>query len=86
MSFGEKDYKYFTGYLHNDDKVKPLFIMLPTTSAYVKSYDAKTKWVYFLVEDDDLLEKYNTICDKVSPNIKKEFDSEPVYNKDFFEN
>ena len=31
--------------------------------------------------DEDLLEKNNTIWDKVSANIKKEFDSEPVYNK-----
>ena len=53
--------------------------MLPKTSAYVKSYDGQTKWMYFLIEDDDLLEKYNTIWDKVSADIKKEFDSEPVY-------
>ena len=37
--------------------------------------------MYFLIEDDDLLEKYNTIWDKVSADIK-EFDSEPVYNKE----
>ena len=36
-----------------------------------------------MIEDDDLLEKYNTISDKVSADIKKEFDSEPVYNKNF---
>ena len=35
----------------------------------------------FSIEDDDLLEKYNTIWDKVSADIKKEIDSEPVYNK-----
>ena len=35
--------------------------MIPKTSAYVKSYDGQTKWMYFLIEDDDLLEKYNTI-------------------------
>ena len=57
--------------------------MLPKTSAHVKSYDGQTKWMYFLIEDDDLLEKYNTIWDKVSDEIKKEFDSKPVYNKDF---
>ena len=27
--------------------------------------------------------KYNTIWDKVSADIKKEFDSEPVYNKNY---
>ena len=36
-----------------------------------------------MLEDDDLLEKYNTIWDKVSADIKKEFDSEPVYNKNY---
>ena len=35
----------------------------------------------FLIENDDLLEKYNIIWDKVSADIKKEFDIEPVYNK-----
>ena len=32
---------------------------------------------------DGLLEKYNTIWDKVCAGIKKEFNSEPVYNKIF---
>ena len=35
--------------------------MLPKTSGYVKGYDGQTKLMYFLVENDDLLEKYNTI-------------------------
>ena len=58
--------------------------MLPKTKACVKkSYDRQTKWMYFLIEEDDLLEKYNTIWDKVSADTKKERDSEPVYNKEF---
>ena len=48
--------------------------------ANAKSYDGQAKWMYFLIECDDMLEKYNTICDKVSVDIKKEFDSEPAYN------
>ena len=82
VSFGEKNYKCFIGYLYDNHKVKPLHIMLPKTTAYVKSYDGQTKWMYFLTEDD-LLEKYNTIWDKVSADIKKEFDSKPVYNKSY---
>ena len=39
ISSNEKNYKYFIGYLYNDYKVKPLHIMLPKMSAYVKSYD-----------------------------------------------
>ena len=61
ITFGEKNYRSFNGYLHNGNKVKSLNIMLPKRSAYVKSYDGQAKWMYFLIEDDDLLEKYNTI-------------------------
>ena len=39
--------------------------------------------MYFLIEDDDLSAKYNTIRDKASSDMKKEFDSEPFYNKGF---
>ena len=62
-------------------KVKTLHIMLLKTRAYVKHYDGQTKWMYFFTESDDLLKKYNTIRDKVSADIKKEIDIEPVYNK-----
>ena len=82
VSFGGKNYKCFIGYLYDNHKVKPLHKMLFKTTAYVKSYDGQTKWMYFLIEDD-LLEKYNTIWDKVSADIKKEFDSKPVYKKNY---
>ena len=48
-----------------------------------QTYNGQTKSMYFLTEDDDLLEKHNTIWNKVSADIKKEFDSKPVYNKNF---
>ena len=35
----------------------------------------------FLMKDDELLEKYNEIWEKVSNSIKKEFYIEPVYNE-----
>ena len=39
--------------------------------------------MHFLIKDDDLMNKYNTIWNKVIADFKKEFDSEPVYNKGF---
>ena len=72
--------------MSNDHKVKPLHIVLPKTNAYVKSYDGQTKWIDFLIEEDDLLEKYNNIWDKVSTDIKKEIDSNPAFNKKIFDN
>ena len=58
--------------------IKLSHIMLPKTRACVKSYDGQTKWI--LIEYNDLVEKHNTIWDKVSADIKKEFDSEPFYS------
>ena len=49
--------------------------MLHKTSLYLKRYDEKTQWIFLSIEDDDLLEKYNTIWNKVRTDIKVEFDS-----------
>ena len=45
--------------------------MFPKTTAFVISYDGQTKWIDYLIEDNNLLEKYNTIWDKVTVDIKK---------------
>ena len=39
--------------------------------------------MYFLIEDESLLEIYNTIWNKISSDIKKEFDSERADDKNF---
>ena len=36
-----------------------------------------------MIEDDELLKNYNIIWDKISANIKKEFDTKPIYNTTF---
>ena len=35
----------------------------------------------FLIEDDDLLEKYNTIWDKVRADIRKGLGNKPAFKK-----
>ena len=77
--FVKKNCKYFIGYLCSDHKVKPLHTILPKASAHIKSYDGQTQWMYFLIEDDE-----KTIWENFSVDIKKEFDSEPVYNNKNF--
>ena len=42
--------------------------------------------MHFLIGNGDLLEKYNTIWNKVSADIKKEFDGKFVDSKTFFKN
>ena len=65
---------------YDNYKNRPLNIMLPKTKEYVNHCYGQTKWMYFLIKDEGLLEKNNTIWDKISSNIKKGFDSELAYN------
>ena len=57
-----------------------LCIMLPKMSASRRDFD-ETKYMSILIKDNELLERYNEIWDKVSNTIKKAFDSEPAYNE-----
>ena len=41
----------------------------------------ETKYMSFLIKDDELLEKHYEIWEKFKNNIKKEFDREPGYNE-----
>ena len=69
---GEKSYKYFIDYLYIDHKIKPLNMTLPTTSAYVKIYESKILWTYFLIENDDLLrngDKVKDFCNRKIPKL-----------------
>ena len=48
-------------------------------SSYRKDF-YETKFMFFLIKDDELLEKYNEIWEKNKESLKKDFDSEPVCN------
>ena len=77
----KKGFKYFTGY-KNAKKIRPLCVFLPKMSAYRREFD-ETKYMSFLIKNDELSEKYNEIWEKVKNNIKKEFDSELVCNEKY---
>ena len=49
-------------------------------SAYRKDFD-ETKYISFLIKDDELLEKYNETWEKVKNSHKKEFNSESLIMK-----
>ena len=48
--------------------------------AYRRDFD-ENKCMFCFIKDDELLEKYSKIWEKVKNNLK--FDSEPVYNEQF---
>ena len=51
-------------------KIKTLCIFLPKMTAYRKDFD-ETKYISFLIKDDEFLEKYNDIWEKVQNILKK---------------
>ena len=51
-------------------------------SAHRKDFD-ETKYISFLIRDDEWLEKHNDIWEKVESSLKKEFDSEPMHNEKY---
>ena len=63
-------------------KINPYVYFCHKMSAYRKDFD-ETKYTSFLIKDDELLKKYNKIWKKVKNSLKKEYDSEPVYNEKY---
>ena len=59
-----KSFKYFVGYNDNDD-IRPLCIMLPQMTGYVKFFESNKK-VPFKISDNKLLKKYTQIWGKVT--------------------
>ena len=51
-------------------------------SAYRKDFD-ETKYISFLIKDNELLKKYSEICEKVKKSLKKELDWEPAYHEKY---
>ena len=49
-------------------------------NAYVKYFDKKSKYMNHLVKDEKILKIYLKICNRIKSLIKKELNSESVYN------
>ena len=56
----DEGFKYFIGY-QEDKIVKPLCIILPQMSGYIKYFKNGGKNMSFFVRDDNVLDKYNEI-------------------------
>ena len=70
-------YKYFCGYLNND-VIKPLCVILPQVSGYIKYFDNNEKNMSFVTDDKDVYEKYNEIWNVVKRLLKLEFTASPI--------
>ena len=74
-------FKYFIGY--KGGIVKPLCIILPEMSGYRKYFENNGKNTSFVFKDDDVLDKYNEILDKIKEKLNIKFHSMPVYDEKY---
>ena len=71
-------FKYFIGY-QEGEIVKPLCIILPQMSGYIKYFENGSRNMSFLIKDDEVWEKYDKIWDVIKNKLGFKFHSEPVY-------
>ena len=74
----DEGFKYFIGYLKGEI-IKPLCIILPQISGYIKYFENDSKNIYFLIKDDEVWDKYDKIWDVIKDKLNIKFHSEPVY-------
>ena len=74
--------KYFIGY-KEVKIVKPLCIILPQMTGYIKYFENGGKNMSFLIKDDDVWNKYNEIWEKIKETLSIKFHRTPVYDEKY---
>ena len=80
FSHSDNGFKYFIGY-QEGEIVKPLYIILPQMSGYIKYFENGGKSMSFMVKDDNMLDKYNKIWGKIQEKLSIKFYSMAVYDE-----
>ena len=73
-----KGFKFFIGY-QEGGIVKPLCIILPQMSGYIKYFENGGKNMSFFIKDDEVWERQDKIWDMIKDKLGIKFHSEPVY-------
>ena len=61
-------FKHFIGYKEGEI-VKPLCIILSQMTWYIKYFENWGKNMSFVIKDDDVLDKYNEVWDKIKEKL-----------------
>ena len=70
--------KYFIGY-QEDEIVKPLCVILPQVSGYIKCFENRGKSMSFFTKDEKVGEQYEQIWGVIKNKLGIKFHSEPIY-------
>ena len=73
--------KYIIGY--NDNTISPLQLFLPKMTGYLNISEDDIRKMSFLTDNNEFLERYTTIWEKISNLVNKKFNSDPLYNNKY---
>ena len=74
----EEGFKYFIGYQENE-RVKPLCIILPQMNVYIKYFEIGGKTMSLLIKNIEVWEKYKEIWNVIKNKLNIKFHSQPTY-------
>ena len=74
----KKVFKHFIGY-QTGKIVKPICIILPQMSRYIKYFENGGKNMSFFIKDDKVWDKYDKMWEVIKNILGINFHSEPVY-------
>ena len=69
--------KYIIGY--SDNTISPLQLFLPKMIGYLNIFKDGARKMSFFTDNNEFLERYTSIWDKISDLVNKKFDSDPIY-------
>ena len=75
-------FQYYIGY-KEIETVKPLCIILPQMTGYIKHFENGRKNMSFVIKDDDVLDKYSKLWDKIKETLSIKIHSMPVYDEKY---
>ena len=76
----ENGFKHFIGYLHVDDVIRLLCIVLSPMSGYIKYFDNGGKNMSFLIEYEYVYFKYSDIWNKIKKLLDVKLHSQLIYD------
>ena len=80
IKHNDDSYKYFIGHLHNDGVIRPLCIILPQMSGYIKYFENGAKNMSFQIEEESAYLKYAEIWHRIKSILNVKFHSQPIYD------
>ena len=78
----EEGFKYFIGY-EKGEIAKPLCIILPQMSGYIKYFENGGKNMSFLIKDDEVWKKFEKICNVIKNKLGIKFHRKPIYEQKY---